>query len=204
MAFHKWFFTLAPAVLLWSGCSGAPTEVTKEPEKPAEAVTGQSALFKMFQVARTWAPDVMVLKANSILLNEMANAPRGKAGAWEATFYSPSLGKARPYTFSVIEQLPALHKNVFAQQEMAYSGPASAAFPFIAVKTDTDKAYQVALGQAEDYEKKKPGKPILVLLEKSPRHPNPAWRVVWGDSVGTSDFSVFVDASTGEFTERMH
>ena len=29
------------------------------------------------------------------------------------------------------------------------------------------------------------------------------WRVVWGDSVGTSNFSVFVDATTGEYLETM-
>ena len=38
----------------------------------------------------------------------------------------------------------------------------------------------------------------------TPRFPDTTWRVVWGESVGTSDYSVFVDASTGQFLERMH
>jgi hypothetical protein len=190
--------------LLLFGCSGTSSEEKKEQEKPAEAVTGQSALFKMYQVARTWAPDAQVLRANSMIVNEMRDVPRGKAAAWEATFYSPALGQSRAYTFSVIEVLPALHKNVFAQQATAFSGQPSDAFPFIAVKVDTDKAYQTALGKAADYEKKNPKLPILLLLEKTSRHPNPAWRVVWGETVGTSGFSVYVDASTGEYLETLH
>lgn len=201
----KLLFGLTPVLLmLWTGCSGSQTAEKKEPPKPPEPVTGQSALFRMFQVARTWAPDAAVLKANSILLNEVPDVPRGKAAAWEATFFSPSKGQTRSYTFSVIELLPTLHKNVFAQQETPYTGPASAAFPFIAVKVDTDKAYETALAEAGDYDKKNPGKPIVMLLERNTRHPNPVWRVVWGESVGTSNFSIFVDASTGEYKERMH
>jgi len=200
----KLLFTFATVgVLLWTGCSGTQTAEKKEPPKPPEPVTGQSAVFRMYQAARTWAPDAMVLKANSMILSEMPNVPRGKAGAWEATFVSLSKGQSRTYSYSVIEVLPSLHKNVFAQQEVPYTGPASAAFPFIAVKTDTDKAYEVALKEAAEYDKKNPGKPIVLLLEKTTRHPDPVWRVVWGESVGTSDYSIFVDASTGEFAERM-
>src|SRR5438876_151399 len=33
--------------------------------------------------------------------------------------------------------------------------------------------------------------------------PDLTWRVIWGDSVGTSNFSVFVDATTGEYLETM-
>ena len=197
------FLFVSALFALLAGCSGTPTAEKKEPEKPPEPVTGQSALFRMYQVARTWAPDVLVLKANSMLLNEVPDVPKGKAAAWDATFYSPSKAQSRSYTFSIVEMLPTLHKGVFAQQEIPYSGPASAAFPFIAVKTDTDKAYEVALKESADYDKTNPGKPIIFLLEKNTRHPNPVWRVVWGESVGTSNYSVFVDASTGEFAERM-
>ena len=187
-----------------AGCSASVEGEKKEAEKPAEPSTGQSAVFKMFQVARTWAADAQVLKASSMFVTEMPNVPRGKAAAWEATFYSPSLSQSRTYTYSAVEALPTLHKNVFAQQPVPYSGPASDAFPFIAVKVDTDKAYQTALEKASDYEKKNPGKPIIILLERTSRHPDPAWRIVWGESVGTSAFSVFVDASTGAYLETMH
>ena len=32
----------------------------------------------------------------------------------------------------------------------------------------------------------------------------PSTRVIWGESAATSNFSVYVDASTGEFREKLH
>ena len=45
---------------------------------------------------------------------------------------------------------------------------------------------------------------MTYLLEKIDRFPDVVWRVIWGESVGHSNFSVFVDASTGSFLEIMH
>jgi hypothetical protein len=45
---------------------------------------------------------------------------------------------------------------------------------------------------------------INYLLELGDKHANPAWRVIWGDSVGTSGHSVFVDATTGLYLETRH
>ena len=30
------------------------------------------------------------------------------------------------------------------------------------------------------------------------------WRVIWGDSVSSSDYSVYVDATTGTYLEKAH
>ena len=74
----------------------------------------------------------------------------------------------------------------------------------LAVKIDTDAAYKTALANGgAEYEKKNPGKPITFLLEKVAKHPDPVWRVIWGESVSQSNFSVYVDASTGEFREKL-
>ncbi len=192
--------------LLLAACSETPTETKKEPEKPPEPATGQSALFKMYQVARTWAPDAQVLKMNSIVLSEVPDVPRGRAAAWQATFTSDSHNQARTYTYSIVESAGNLHKGVFAGQPEAWSGAHGVSSPFLmaAVKVDTDAAYQTALAQAGDYDKKNPGKPISFTIEKITRFPDPVWRVIWGESVGTSNFSVYVDASTGAFQEKMH
>ena len=76
-----------------------------------------------------------------------------------------------------------------------------------AVKVDTDTAYKTAMdttqSKAGDYDKKNPGKPITILLERTNKHPDPAWRIIWGESAGTSNFSVLIDASTGEYLETM-
>jgi hypothetical protein len=185
-----------------TGCSEQSEPAKKEPPKPVEPVTGQTALYRMYQVVRSWASDAQVLKMNSIHLLEVPSVP-GQAGAWEATFTSANKGRARTYTYSVIESPGNLHLGVFAGQEEDLSGQAQ---PFLiaAVKVDTDAAYKTALAKAADYDKKNPGLTISVLLERNKRYPNPAWRVIWGESVGTAGLSVYVDASTGEFLETLH
>jgi hypothetical protein len=205
---RKLMFLLSFALgLVLTSCSEAPPAAEKKPaEKPAEPVTGQSGLFKMFQVARSWAPDAQVLKMNSILLSQVPNVPPGTAAEWQATFISAARSQARSYTYSIVEDAGAnLHKGVFAGPEEGWSGSRGVNQPFLiaAVKTDSDAAYKTALGQAADYDQKNPGKPIILLLERTAKFPDPVWRVVWGESVGTSNFSIYVDASTGLFLEKM-
>jgi hypothetical protein len=200
---------LCALVALLTGCSETTktAETKKEPEKAAalEPVTGQSGLYKMYQVARSWASDAQVLKMNSLMLNEAPNAPRGKAAAWQATFVSAAKSQSKTYTWSSVESEGNLHKGVFGGPDEGWSGPRGNNQPALvmAVKIDTPAALETALKEGADYEKKNPGKPINFVLEKTPKHPNPVWRVLWGESVGTSNFSILVDASTGEFREKL-
>jgi hypothetical protein len=193
--------------LLLMSCSEQPQTVAKkEPEKPAEPVSGQSSLYKMYQVARaSWSGDARVLKLNSIHLADVPQAP-GKAGAWQATFTSEKLGRARTYTYSVEDQEGNLHKGVFGLQEESWSGAPGAAssFDIRAVSVDSEAAYKTALENAGDYDKKNPGMTISFVMERTGKFPDPAWRVIWGESAGTSNFSVYVDASQGKFLEKMH
>jgi hypothetical protein len=193
--------------LLAIGCSEQPSaETKKEPPKPAEPISGQSALFKMYQVSRTaWSADAQVLKLNSIRVPEVPDAP-GKAGAWQATFTSTGLGKTKTYTYSVVEQEGTLHKGVFAIGEEAWSGKSgvNTAFDIRALSIDSDAAYKTADAKAADYDKAHPSTPISFLLEKINQFPQPVWRVIWGESVGTSSFSIYIDASQGNFLEKMH
>src|SRR5690242_4969668 len=134
-------------VALLSGCSSEPTAPPKKAEeKPAVPVTGRQALQQMYIAARGWAPDLQPLKVNSILLPEVKAEP-GKAAAWQAMFVSASLGKARSYTYSVVESEGNLHKGVFAGLDQSWSGPSGTTKPFLmaSVKTDSDEAYQAAL-----------------------------------------------------------
>ena len=189
-------------LLILTGCSESSQPEKKEPPKPAEPVTGLTALFRMYQVARSWSSDIQVLKMNSIHLLEVPSVP-GQAGAWEVTFTSASKGRARTYTYSAIESPGNLHQGVFAGPEQDLSAQAQ---PFLiaAVKVDTDAAYKRALGKAGEYDKKNPHLTISMLLERNKQYPNPAWRIIWGESVGTAGLSVFIDASTGEFLETLH
>ena len=205
MKIKRSFLPLAGSfLLLLSGCSEPSTPAKKAEEKPVP-VTGDTALSKIFQVARTWDPRIQVLKLTS---SHIADVPeeRGKAAAWEGTFVSPTQSKSRTYTYSVIEMLPNLHKGTFSVGEEAFSGKKGDSVPFLieAIKIDTDQAYETALTKAADYEKKSPGKPITFVLELTSRYPLPTWRVIWGESASSSNFSVFVDAASGKFLEVMH
>jgi hypothetical protein len=140
-------------------------------------------------------------------LTEAPDVPKGTAAAWTATFTSANRAQARTYTYAIVESQGNLHKGTFPGPEEGWSGPrgTSTPFPMIAVKVDTDAAYKTALEKGgADYDKKTPGKPISFVLEKVQKYPDPVWRVIWGESPSTSNFSVYVDASTGEFKEKLH
>ena len=195
--------------MLFSACSEEPKKAAEKapPPPPPEPVSGSTAFFRMYTAARGWAADVQALGMNSINLPEVKREP-GKAAAWQVMFVSPEKQRARPYTYSVIEAPGNLHKGVFAGNEEGWSGPRGPAKPFMmqALKIDSDAAYQTALKKgkkAAEYIKANPDKGVVFLLEQTNKFPSLTWRVIWGESVGTSNYSVFVDASTGEYLETM-
>jgi hypothetical protein len=202
--------TVVLAATIFSACS-ATTEkaVEKPPEAPPEPITGKSAFFKMYAAARGgWAVDLQPLRLNSIHLPQVKSDP-GKSGAWQATFVSPSLLRAKSYTYSAVEAEGNLHKGLFAGLEESWAGPRAPVQPFLipALKIDSDAAYETALKKgkkAADYTKAHPDLTISFVLEQNKRFPQLTWRVIWGESVGTSNYSVFVDATTGEYLETMH
>jgi len=194
---------LAGALLL-SGCSEPAQKAEKKVDPPLEPITGRAAFFKVYPAARAWAPDAQPMQLVSILLQEV-KAEIGKAGAWQVQFVSASRGKSRSWTWSAIESAGNLHKGLFAGLEEGWSGPRGQARPFLmqALKIDTDAAYETATKHADTFFKKvKQRPPVNFMLESTPRFPNVYWRVMWGETVGTADFTVFIDASSGEFLER--
>jgi hypothetical protein len=158
----------------------------------------------MYIQARTWAADAQPLRLSSFNLKEVASSG-GKCGAWQATFVSDQLRKARTYTFSVIESPGNVHEGVFAGREEPWSGPHGQTRPFLvqALKVDSDEAYETAEKKSTDYLKKYPDMPVQFLLESTPRFPNLTWRVIWGETVGASDYSVFIDATTGGYLQTV-
>jgi len=196
--------SLAPLVLFLFGCSDAPKPATqKEPPKPPEALTGRQAFQRMYPQARGWAPDAQPLQIQSLNLTQV-KTENGKAGAWQVIFISPARGKAKTYSYSAVEA-DNLHEGVFGGIEEDYTARGdSSPFQIAAIKVDSDEAYKTAAAQSAPYLKKNPDKPVIFLMELTKRFPDVTWRVVWGSTVGTSDYSVFVDGSTGQYLERMH
>lgn len=188
------------SALLLTSCSF--TESTKkETAKPAQPVTGLHALYQMYTPARMWAQDIQILRYASIDLSEVPRQP-GKAPAWQAVFVSPSLAKARPWTFSVYEASVTLHEGIFPESPQDWSGGGKP-FTIQAVRIDTDSAWDTALKHAGDYASKNPGMPITYTLAID-EGIAPVWRVIWGRSAGESSFSVLVDATTGDFIRVLH
>jgi hypothetical protein len=158
----------------------------------------------MYPQARGWAPDAQPLQIRSVRLADVKAEP-GKSGAWQVIFVSPSLGKAKTYTYSAVEADGNLHEGVFGGLEESYS-PRGDSSPFLiaAIKVDSDEAYMTAAEKSEAYIKKYPDKPVTFLMEQTRRFPDVTWRVIWGDSVSTSDYSVFIDATSGKLLQVMH
>ena len=198
---------LGLALLLLAGCGESPkplAEKPKEAAKPPEPVTGRWAFHQMYSVARGWAPDIQALRLRSIHLPGV-KAESGKAAAWEATFVSQSQGRARTYTYSVVDAPGNLHQGVFAGAEQSFSRPPGNLRPFLiaALKTDSNEVYETALKKGADYAKKHADTPVNFILEAATRDANPAWRVLWGESVSTSNYSILVDASTGQYVKTL-
>lgn len=198
-----WRMVFLAAMMFFAACSSAPPPEKKEVEPP-KPVTGLSAIYKAYGLARTWAPDAEFLKAQSINLQSVPSEG-GKAGAWNIVFVSASLGKARPYTVSVVED-EGLHEGVFAQHEQSWSGPTSQSMPFrmAALKTDSDKAWTIAEEKSKEFIRKNPDMRVFFLVEQTDRFPNPTWRVIWGESITKSGHSVFIDVPLGNFLQVAH
>ena len=204
-------FATAPVSVLLSlsltGCmdSRTPSEKAAKKEKKApEPVTGLTAYYRMYSHARTWATDLQGYNLQSISLPELP-ARDGKYPAWRCTFVSEAKRAQKTYSFSAIE-VEGLHEGVFAGHEESYT-PGGNNLPFIslALKKDSPEILATAMKKGEDYTKKHRELPITLLVERTKRFGNnPTWRVVWGSSVATSNFSIYIDASTGEYLQTMH
>jgi len=198
-----------PAILalLLAACGGASAPVKKkEAEKPPEPVTGLKAFFQMYSSARTWAADLTPLSCTSLSLKEVPAAD-GKYPVWNCTFISETRKQSKTYTYAVVNADGGINKGIYGRNEESYSGPRgnNSPFPMQALKKDTDEAYKTALAHkdAVAYVAKNPDKPVFFLLEKTKELQNPAWRVVWGTSVSMSNFSIYIDASTGDYIKTM-
>jgi hypothetical protein len=183
-----------------TGCSSRPQSAA--PVKPPEPVTGLHALYGMYAQARSWAPDIQVVGCQSIDITQVPSQP-GKAPAWQAVFASPSLGRKRAYTYSVFDASTSLRKGIFPDSPTAM-GSDTRSFVPAGVRVDTDQAWETALKHGEDYAKKNPSMPVTYTLEMNRLTNSPAWRVIWGEDVAASRFSILIDSATGEYLQTLH
>lgn len=198
---------LLGATLLLAGCAEAPEQAAapSEPGPAPEAVEGQKAFYQMYVAARNWAADAQGLTLTSITIPEV-ESEAGKSGAWQATFVSPARRRLVTFNYSVVDLSGKFPKGVFQDHEEAYTGHGlNKPWPVSALSTSSEQAYEAVVERVEtrEYTKQNPDTPVMFLLELTNRHPVLTWRVVWGTSVSTSAYSVYVDASTGRPVEIM-
>lgn len=187
-------------ILLLSACSDPTDTKVKEPEKPPAPVTAQSAFLYTYPAARAWAGDSLPVRIRSINLADVPS-DHGKAGAWEISYVSASRQEARIFTWSAIEASETLHKGIFGGKAQAWTGSGSQQKPFMAsdFHIDSPKALDAATEAAKVYLDKPGTKPAInFLVEFTPRFPNPVWRVMWGESAGSAEFTVFIDTTNGK------
>jgi len=190
----------AAAAMLLAGCSDSPAPVSKPAEAPPAPISGRQAFQYMYGSSRIWASDSMPLTIRSLSAPGV-EPEKGKAGAWEVVFVSEMMTRARTYTWSA-EEAEGLHKGVFpGQQESWRGGGPNRLFSPALLKVDTTEALEAATTVAAPY-LNKPGTrpPVSYLLqyEAASRFPNPTWRVMWGGTVSSAEYTVSVDATTGK------
>lgn len=205
---NRTLFSISLLTLLLTGCSDSGAPAKKAAKKIPEPVTGQSAIFQMYQLARTWAPDAQLLKLENGDIPEAKPQP-GKYGLWRATFISNTKKVKRDFAFAASDSDGGVIKGVRAGSESAYIRNVQLhEFAIQEVKIDTPAALETALKVVEkDKDMKKvladnPDLPVQYLLEWTGTNVKPQWRVIFGPSVSLSKFSLFIDAYTGTFEKK--
>jgi hypothetical protein len=166
----------------------------------AEPVTGKTAYWEMYKMARAWAPDLTPLS----LTNKKIPGHKlqgGKNVVWTAAFASPSKREVRRITYSVIAA-PGVVKGPEAENAMAWAGPTRDAMPFgiAEIGVDSDEAYKIAAKRAESWLKAHPNEDLSMTLGNASRFHGPVWYVLWGNS--KSGFQTWINATTGAVIEK--
>jgi hypothetical protein len=68
---------------------------------------------------------------------------------------------------------------------------------------DSDKAWEIAKEHGKKYAQEHPNMPVSYTLEADLKTNAPVWRVMWGTSAATSDYSVLIDAQSGEYIRTL-
>jgi hypothetical protein len=197
----KYFPAIMLAVIL-AGCS-SPTETGKnaEPKKAPEPLSGRQAIQSTFPTARGWANDAQLFRARNYNLPGYPSS-EGKAVAWEVTYVSPSNASLRSFNWSAVES-GSVHEGVYGGPQQSWRQGREAPIEMSQLGSDTTDLVKTAEEAAAEYLKKPGAKPAMTYqLESNPRFMGPAWAVMWGNTPGTAQYVVYLDAKTGKLLGR--
>ena len=138
-------------VLLFAGCSQStnPASESKaakeESTAPPAPVTAKTAFWPMYTAARSWTPDLVMIRLTPKEVPGYKNEA-GKAAMWQAAFASPSLHQYRVYSYAIAAVSPDIRKGVVAGLRLPWGGVTRDAMPveLSSFNIDSDAAYQTA------------------------------------------------------------
>ena len=192
----KYFAVVLP--LLLAACSSAPEPAAKtEPKQAPTPLTGRQGIQSTFPSARAWSADAQLFRARSLNLAGYPST-EGKAIAWEVTYVSASKGASRTFQWSAVE-LGNVHEGVFAGPQQSWRQGRETPIDLSQLGEDTPELLAEANDAAKDYLKSSKEKPAITYhLESNPRFPVPSWQVMWGNTAGTAQYVVHLDAKSGD------
>ena len=204
----KTFFSCCTLALLVA-CSSENKTGTTAPEQPVarpaikqpQYETGRTAFQRMFLAARLWAADVKPFRLQSQFTADAPTA-EGKAGLWRASFASPSKRAMKMFVWSglVGPDTPEQGVSFSAEDSWSPSNTSTQPFDIAFLKTDSDKAYEIAQKNGgEKLTKKDPKQPVTFLLSWDGTQNQLIWHVLYGDNPSEAKLRIAVDATSGEF-----
>ena len=186
------------ALALMTACSSeAPKPAGPAKPQAPDLVTARSALQKLYISAHGWGPDARPYRLESTP-NEDSKGRDGKSALWHAGFASVAQHSTRPYSWSGTGSDRGVSQGV--QDTYNPNNASTQAFDIAFLKTDSDKAFEVAQQHGGDkILAKSPDTTVLYILEWDRVNNELVWHVVYGESRDNAKLKVAVNASTGEF-----
>jgi uncharacterized lipoprotein YajG len=193
------------SALMLAGCSSnKPAEsqsAAKPAPKQAQYETGRVAFQKMYLSARGWAGDATPFRLQSQYTPD-APTVDGKAGLWRASFASPARRMMKMFMWSGLVGTDAPDQGVSFSAEDTWNASNTSTKPFNVefLKTDSDKAYEIAEKNGGDkLTKKDPKQPVFFALDWDAAKNQLVWHVIYGSSENDAKLRIAVNATTGEF-----
>ena len=155
----------------------------------------------MLGLALKWAADAEPARVESVL-NTEATGQGGKSTVWRGYFVSPSRRSTKTFVCSGSRLAGAPPYGVSPEgEEGAYNAQsANLVFSHFLLKTDTDKAYEVAQQHGGDALLKKDAQqPVTYVLLKDKNLNVPVWYVIYGASEKDRKGIGVINATTGGF-----
>jgi hypothetical protein len=210
MKFYRLTFTVAVISLavLTAGCGS--TENKAKESAPAAAApkakepvlyTGQEAFNRMMGLALKWSSDAQPARLESVLTSE-TTGQGGKSTIWRGYFASPSRRSVKTIVCAGSRRPDAPPFGTSTEGNEGPYNAASAGLMFLPllVKTDTDKAFEIAQQHGGDaLTKKDAQQPVTYVLLKDTKQNIPVWYVIYGTSEKDRKGIGVINATTGAF-----